>query len=135
MSESGAGASARAAALAAMSELSEAVLAVTEHLDTSTVLRTILRTARDLVGAEYAALGVPDGAGSFARFLVEGMTDEQWTAIGPLPRQHGMLGVMMQDPHPQRLRDIMADPRFSWWPRGASDAARRFSACRSGTGT
>jgi len=107
---------ARAAALAAMSELSEAVLAVTQHLDTSTVLRTILRTARDLVGAEYAALGVPDGAGSFARFLVEGMTDEQWKAIGPLPRQHGMLGVMMQDPHPQRLPDIMADPRFSWWP-------------------
>jgi len=107
---------ARAAALAAMSELSEAVLAVTRHLDTSAVLRTILRTARDLVGAEYAALGVPDGAGSFARFLVEGVTDEQWKAIGPLPRQHGMLGVMMHDPHPQRLPDIMADPRFSWWP-------------------
>ncbi|HET9172424.1 MAG TPA: GAF domain-containing sensor histidine kinase [Actinospica sp.] len=106
----------RAAALAAMSELSEAVLAVTQHLDTSTVLRTILRTARDLVGAQYAALGVPDGAGSFARFLVEGVTDEEWKAIGPLPRQHGMLGVMMQDPHPQRLPDIMADPRFSWWP-------------------
>ncbi|HTJ68428.1 MAG TPA: GAF domain-containing sensor histidine kinase [Actinospica sp.] len=116
MSENSAGASARAATLAAMSELSEAVLAVTEHLDTSTVLRTILRTARSLVGAEYAALGVPDGAGSFARFLVEGVTDEQWKAIGPLPRQHGMLGVMMQDPHPQRLADIMADSRFSWWP-------------------
>jgi signal transduction histidine kinase len=114
MSETNAGA--RSAALAAMSELSEAVLAVTEHLDTSTVLRTILRTARELVGAEYAALGVPDGAGSFARFLVEGVSDEQWKAIGPLPRQHGMLGVMMQDPHPQRLADIMADPRFSWWP-------------------
>ena len=107
---------ARAAALAAMSELSEAVLAVTRHLDTSAVLRTILRTARDLVGAEYAALGVPDGAGSFARFLVEGVSDEQWKAIGPLPRQHGMLGVMMQDPHPQRLKDITADPRFGWWP-------------------
>jgi signal transduction histidine kinase len=107
---------ARAAALAAMSELSEAVLAVTRHLDTSAVLRTILRTARDLVGAQYAALGVPDGAGSFARFLVEGVTDEQWKAIGPLPRQHGMLGVMMQDPHPQRLTDITADARFNWWP-------------------
>ena len=107
---------ARAAALAAMSELSEAVLAVTRHLDTSAVLRTILRTARDLVGAEYAALGVPDGAGSFARFLVEGISDEQWRAIGPLPRQHGMLGVMMHDPQPQRLADITADPRFGWWP-------------------
>ncbi|MBR7832823.1 GAF domain-containing sensor histidine kinase [Actinospica durhamensis] len=106
----------RAAGLAAMSELSEAVLAVARHLDTSTVLRTILRSARELVGAEYAALGVPDGAGSFARFLVEGVSDEQWRRIGPLPRQHGMLGVMMQDPHPQRLADITADPRFNWWP-------------------
>lgn len=44
------------------------------------------------------------------------MSDEQWKAIGPLPRQHGMLGVMMQDPHPQRLADITADPRFGWWP-------------------
>ena len=106
----------RAAGLAAMRELSEAVLAVTRHLDTSAVLRTILRTARDLVGAEYAALGVPDGAGSFARFLVEGISEEQWRRIGPLPRQHGMLGVMMQDPHPQRLADIAADPRFNGWP-------------------
>ncbi|HEV2637286.1 MAG TPA: GAF domain-containing sensor histidine kinase [Actinocrinis sp.] len=107
----------RAAALAALRELSQAVLAISRHLDTNEALQTIVRTARDLVGAEYAALGIPDGSGSFARFLVEGISDEQWAAIGPLPRQHGMLGVMLHDPHPQRLPDITADPRFNWWPR------------------
>jgi signal transduction histidine kinase len=107
----------RSAALTTMHELSQAVLAVSRHLDTGDALRTILRTARDLAGAQYAALGTPDGAGSFARFLVEGVSDEEWDRIGPLPRQHGMLSVMLHDPQPQRLADITADPRFNWWPR------------------
>jgi signal transduction histidine kinase len=97
-------------------ELSQAVLTISRHLDTGEALRRIVRTARELVGAEYAALGVPDGAGSFARFLVEGVSDEQWAAIGPLPRQHGVLAAMLHDPQPQRLEDITADPRFGSWP-------------------
>ncbi len=107
----------RSQALATLHELSQAVLTISRHLDTGEALRRIVRTARELVGAEYAALGIPDGAGSFARFLVEGMSDEQWAAIGPLPRQHGMLSVMLHDPRPQRLDDITADPRFGWWPK------------------
>jgi signal transduction histidine kinase len=107
----------RSRALATLHELSQAVLTISRHLDTSESLRQIVRTARTLVGAEYAALGVPDGAGSFGRFLVEGVSDEQWAAIGPLPRQHGMLSVMLHDPRPQRLDDITADPRFGWWPK------------------
>ncbi len=107
----------RSRALATLHELSQAVLTISQHLDTNVALRQIVRAARELVGAEYAALGVPDGAGSFARFLVEGVSDEQWAAIGPLPRQHGMLSVMLHDPRPQRLHDITADERFGWWPR------------------
>lgn len=107
----------RSQALATLHELSQAVLTISRHLDTGEALRHIVRTARELVGAEYAALGVPDGAGSFARFLVEGISDEQWAAIGPLPRQHGMLSVMLHDPNPQRLDDVTADPRFGWWPK------------------
>ena len=104
-------------ALDTMRRLSAAVLAVSRHLATDEVLQTIVATARELIGAEYAALGVPDGAGSFAQFLVDGVTDEQWAAIGPLPRQHGMLAVMLHDPAPQRLADIREDPRFRWWPK------------------
>jgi len=104
-------------ALDTMRRLSAAVLAVSRHLATDEVLQTIVSTARELIGAEYAALGIPDGAGSFAQFLVDGVTDEQWAAIGPLPRQHGMLAVMLHDPAPQRLPDIRQDPRFGWWPK------------------
>jgi signal transduction histidine kinase len=99
-----------------LDELSAAVLAVAEHRSVRDVLQTIVGTARSLLDCAYAALGVPDDQGGFAEFVVDGITDEQSAAIGPLPRQHGMLGVMLSDPTPQRLRDLHADPRFRWWP-------------------
>jgi signal transduction histidine kinase len=102
--------------LGAVRRLSTAVLAVSGHLAVPDVLQTIVDTARDLVGAEYAALGVPDGGGSFAQFLVAGLSPEQQAAIGPLPRQHGLLAVMLREPYAQRVADIRKDPRFDWWP-------------------
>ena len=96
--------------------LSAAVLAVSDRLTVPEVLQTIVDTARDLAGAAYAAIGVPDDAGSFAQFLVSGVSARQQAAIGPLPRQHGFLALMLSDPHPQRVADIRADPRFGWWP-------------------
>ena len=97
-------------------EVSAAVLAVTSHLSVREVLQTILTSARRLLDARYAALGVPDENGSFAEFLADGVSDEQWRAIGPLPRQHGLLGVMLRDPTPVRLADIRTHPQFRWWP-------------------
>jgi signal transduction histidine kinase len=101
---------------ASVEELSAAVLAVAAHRSVVDVLQTIVSTARALLDAEYAALGVPDDQGGFAEFVVDGISDEEWAAIGPLPRQHGMLGVMLSDPAPQRLPDLRSDPRFNWWP-------------------
>jgi signal transduction histidine kinase len=98
-------------------EVSAAVLAVTAHLSVREVLQTILTSARRLLDARYAALGVPDENGSFAEFLADGISDEQWRAIGPLPRQHGLLGVMLRDPQPVRLADIRRHPQFGWWPQ------------------
>jgi signal transduction histidine kinase len=98
-------------------DVSAAVLAVTAHLSVRDVLTTILSAARKLVGARYAALGVPDEDGGFAEFLADGLTDEEWDAIGPLPQQHGVLGLMLCDPNPVRLADIREHPHFGWWPR------------------
>lgn len=97
--------------------VSSAVLAVTRHLSVREVLQVIVRSAQRLLDARYAALGVPDGDGSFAEFVAEGLTDKQWAAIGPLPRQHGMLGAMLRDGTPARLPDLREDPRFEWWPK------------------
>ena len=75
------------------------------------------RSARELAGARYAALGIPDGEGAFAQFITAGMSDELIAAMGPLPRTHGLLGAMLESPEPHRTSDIRADPRFrGWWP-------------------
>jgi signal transduction histidine kinase len=97
-------------------ELSAAVLAVTARRSVREVLQTILTSSRRLLDARYAALGVPDENGSFAEFLADGITDEQWQAIGPVPRQHGLLGVLLRDPNPVRLSNIRDHPQFAWWP-------------------
>src|SRR4051794_5363705 len=102
---------------AVLHAVSTAVLAVTRHLSVREVLQVIVRSARQLLDARYAALGVPDDAGAFAEFVAEGITEEEWAKIGPTPRQHGMLGAMLREGAPVRLPDIRRDPRFGWWPR------------------
>ncbi|AGZ41635.1 GAF domain-containing sensor histidine kinase [Actinoplanes friuliensis] len=101
---------------AELREVSEAVLAVTARLSVRDVLQTIVASARRLLDARYAALGVPGPADTFAEFLTDGISDEQWRAIGPLPRRHGLLGAMLRDPEPVRLTDVRSHPRFGWWP-------------------
>jgi signal transduction histidine kinase len=104
------------ACLAELYRVSKAVLSVTQQRCTRDVLQVIVTSARSLAGARYAALGVPDDRGSFADFVVDGLSESEQRAIGPLPRQHGMLGVLLRDGEPVRLADIRADPRFEGWP-------------------
>ncbi|MFC1407078.1 MULTISPECIES: GAF domain-containing sensor histidine kinase [Streptacidiphilus] len=94
---------------------------MSRHLEVREVLQRIVASARTLVGAEYAALGVPDDHGGFAQFVVDGISDAQWRAIGPLPRQHGILAAMLKDTAPQRLADVRDDPRFGGWPHAHPD--------------
>jgi signal transduction histidine kinase len=99
--------------------LSDVVLALAAEREVEPVLQRLVHVARDLGGARYAALGVPDGEGGFARFITSGMSDELIASMGPLPRQHGLLGAMLSSPLPYRTGDVTADPRFrGWWPRG-----------------
>ncbi|MFI6108755.1 GAF domain-containing sensor histidine kinase [Streptomyces sp. NPDC051310] len=99
-----------------LAAVSTALLAMSRHLEVRDVLKTIVASARELLDAEYAALGVPDDHGGFAQFVVDGVSDEQWKAIGPLPRQHGILAAMLHEARPERLADVRKDPRFEGWP-------------------
>lgn len=85
------------------------------------VLRLVLGAARDLVGADFGAVGVPDGADGFGLFLTSGVDSQTWKAIGELPRQHGLLAVLLQDTATVRLADIREDPRFVGWPSAHPD--------------
>jgi len=50
------------------------------------------------------------------------MTHEEIAAMGPLPRTHGMLGLMLEGTDPYRSEDIHTHPRFrGWWPRAHPD--------------
>jgi signal transduction histidine kinase len=104
-----------------LQQVSRVVLAVARQLSTRDVLQMIVRSARSLVHARYAALGVPDDQGSFAEFVVDGISERQRNAIGPIPRQHGLLGVLLREGKPIRVDDIRADPRFEWWPAAHPD--------------
>jgi signal transduction histidine kinase len=102
--------------------VSDAVLAMASELAVEDVLQRLVHSARELAGARYAALGLPDGEGGFRRFLTSGMSDELVASLGPLPRQHGVLGAMLETPAAIRTSDIHDHPRFrGWWPRGHPD--------------
>jgi signal transduction histidine kinase len=98
-------------------EVSAAVGAITRHLSVHQVLEVIVSSARRLVGADYAAIGIPDDEGGFAEFITDGIGEEQRLQIGPLPRQHGMLAAILTETEPIRLDDLRRDPRFRWWPK------------------
>src|SRR5580700_896275 len=97
-------------------QVSQAVLSVTRQKSVRDVLQVIVRSARSLVGARYAALGVPDRGDSFAEFVTDGISPAEQQAIGPLPRRHGMLAVLLNEGKPERLANIAKDPRFEGWP-------------------
>ncbi|MCX2182923.1 GAF domain-containing sensor histidine kinase [Streptomyces sp. SKN60] len=99
-----------------LAAVSSALLAMNRQMEVRDVLKTIVVSARELLDAEYAALGVPDDHGGFAQFVVDGVSDAQWRAIGPLPRQHGILAAMLHKAEPERLADVRRDPRFEGWP-------------------
>jgi signal transduction histidine kinase len=102
----------------ALQAMSDAVLAIAAELSVEAVLQRLVDAARELAGARYAALGVPDGEGAFEQFITSGMSDELVAAMGPLPRTHGLLGAMLESERPYRTLDIRKDPRFrGWWPR------------------
>ncbi|MEV6174744.1 GAF domain-containing sensor histidine kinase [Streptomyces sp. NPDC051954] len=104
-----------------LAAVSSALLAMSRHLEVRDVLKTIVASARELLDAQYAALGVPDDHGGFAQFVVDGVSDEQWKAIGPLPRQHGILASMLQEAKVERLADVRKDRRFEGWPSAHPD--------------
>ncbi|MFE1955579.1 GAF domain-containing sensor histidine kinase [Streptomyces sp. NPDC059524] len=104
-----------------LAAVSAALLAMSRHLEVRDVLKTIVASARELLDAEYAALGVPDDHGGFAQFVVDGVSEAQWKAIGPLPRQHGILAAMLRDARTERLADVRKDPRFEGWPSAHPD--------------
>jgi signal transduction histidine kinase len=92
-------------------------IALTAELSLDAVLQTLIETAAELTGARYAALGVIDRTGTqLERFVTTGIDAETQAAIGDLPRGRGILGALITDARPLRLREISDDPRSVGFP-------------------
>ncbi len=92
--------------------------AVVSELSLPMVLRRIVEAARDLAGAQYAALGVIGADGLLEQFVHVGMDEDTVAKIGELPKGRGVLGALIEDPHPIRLARIAADDRSAGFPPG-----------------
>ena len=101
-----------------LQRLVDANRAIVAELSLDVLLRRVVETAREIVGAQFAALGVFGADGTLEQFIHCGMDAETVTAIGDLPKGRGLLGLLLEDPEPIRLRSIADDPRSSGVPIG-----------------
>jgi signal transduction histidine kinase len=92
-------------------------VAVSSQRSLDRVLQEVVDAARDVVGAQYAALGVLSEDGkSLTQFVTSGLTDAERERIGPLPTGHGLLGTVIRDARPLRTGDIARHPQSSGFP-------------------
>jgi signal transduction histidine kinase len=96
--------------------LDAATRAVASLLSVDEVLQVIVDQVRPLVGAQYAAVGIVDEHGFIERFITSGMDDATRAAIGPLPRGHGFLGLIIEENRAFRIPDINVDGRRHGFP-------------------
>ena len=96
--------------------LLEAGLALSSERSLPAILQRIVELATKLTGARYGAIGVLGSRGGISQFVYTGITAEQRAAIGDPPVGKGVLGALIQDARPLRLRDLRADPRSAGFP-------------------
>jgi signal transduction histidine kinase len=95
----------------------QASLALTTELSLERVLQKIAEVARDILGARYAALGVIDEAGTgLSQLLTAGIDEATKRAMGPLPTGRGLLGLLITERRPLRIRALASHPQSAGLP-------------------
>jgi signal transduction histidine kinase len=93
--------------------------AVMTELDVAGVLDQVLKAAREITGARYAAIGIlNDQRSELDQFLTSGVDNETRRAIGDLPRGRGVLGTLIKHPQPLRLADVGQHANSYGFPAG-----------------
>jgi signal transduction histidine kinase len=100
----------------ALVALNQAALAIAAEVSLDKVLQQITDSARELVGARYAALGVPEADRQLGRFIVSGMTPAQIELLPHHPRGMGLLGAIIREGRSIRIPQISRDPRSVGFP-------------------
>jgi signal transduction histidine kinase len=99
-----------------MRGLLNAVVSVAEDLGLETVLERVVTAACQLVQARYGALGVIGPDQALSHFVTVGFDEETIRKVGALPVGHGVLGLLIREPHPIRLHDLHDHPDSFGFP-------------------
>jgi signal transduction histidine kinase len=85
---------------------------LTAELDLGTVLERVLQAGREITGARYAALAIPDDRRvELEQLLATGVDDDDTRRpVRDLPRGRGPLGALTEHPRPLRLANASQHP-------------------------
>ncbi len=100
----------------ALQALHKATLIVSGRGELGEVLQQIVDVARDLLGAEYAALGVPNDKNLLDEFIHSGITAENAALMEHLPKGLGLLGAIIKERKTIRIGSIATDGRSVGFP-------------------
>ena len=101
-----------------MRALLEANRTIVADLDLALVLRRIVESALQLVGADYGALGVVGTDGVLEEFVHVGMDDDTVRTIGHLPEGLGLLGLVIEKQQSIRVDDVIGHEGAIGFPDG-----------------
>ena len=96
--------------------LFDAVMALSSDLDLHNVLSRIVQGATALTDARFGALGVVGPDNRLVDFVTIGIGEEEQRRIGDLPLGRGILGLLISDPRPIRLKDLKDHPASYGFP-------------------
>jgi signal transduction histidine kinase len=96
--------------------LDAAVRGIAGVQEVDRVLQLIVDRVCELAAAEYAALGIVGRFGNIEQFVTSGISDETRERIGPLPRGHGLLGLIIDEDSSFLIDDIALDHRRYGFP-------------------
>jgi len=104
-----------------LAAMDSAVRGIAGLLSVDRVLQLIVDRVRELVDAQYAALGIVGAFGGIDKFVTSGISNEERAAIGPVPHGRGLLGLIIRDDSSLLVDDIAADPRSYGFPPNHPD--------------
>ncbi len=100
----------------ALQALYQASLNLTAELSVEAVLEEVVHHARQLTEAQYGALGVLDAEDKINPFITSGLDATRKERIKFAPKGRGVLGLLLREPKPIRVRDIRQHPNFTGFP-------------------
>lgn len=100
-----------------LERLVQAGIQINAERELRPVLQAVADAAREVIGAQYAALGVLNADGTaVGTFVASGLDSEEQARIGPPPQGRGVLGLLISDPKPLRLADVTKHPKSYGFP-------------------